>query len=417
MVRRVVRRPSCETHARAGGGGARYRFFFPCYCRHIAARASLTPHPFTTLPAEPFVKDSYTAQRFLAEERKGKVVLELDRQLEVKRAREAGERQREADFQDSMIHTLAASVQRDEAAQRVRVAQRRVVNEGLARQLEDVEYRKMVEMEAREQEAALMLDAAKRAAAAADATAARKKEMQRAQARETADANRAVSERDAVRKAREREADEDLRRYQLSKAAREEEEDRRRKEEKREKELQQAKMIAEQKRAMDNSAAEDEVKARTHEERRILADRARAAEEARRKEVMKKEVQDALDLQLQLKETRKVVEAERERELQAWQTRAAAEAIAKEAERLEAKRLAGRDAMAFLVSQKDERIALRDYEKTKKPMEEARQLALVAAAERIVLERFRDGVKARMESDHLPETFVKTVRNLKQRTQ
>jgi hypothetical protein len=367
-------------------------------------------------PAGLRVAETTTAQRILAEERKAHIVVGLGQQLEMKRARDEAAKEREAYFQEILMRDLEVAAAKDDARRAEHAAKKVAVNDTIARQLEERAFLKLLDLEAKEQEGALMLAMAKKASDAAEAAVVAKKEVQRVKARETAEANRMFAERDAVRKARDADADEAIRQFQLAKAAREEAAEHKRRADKIAADKLAAQMIAQQSRAADNRAAEDEAKGAAYEEKRTLADRALARAEAERKEADKKATAEGLAYQLALKVQRKVVADERNAEFEARMVETMAAAVLKEEEALGVKRAKALEAKQALVEQK----AARDKQKAldfKRPIEERRQQSLEDAAQRIVVERFREDVTRRMASSSLPGNFVHAAKTLKHRVE
>lgn len=350
-----------------------------------------------------------SAQKFLAEERKGHVVNELQRQLQWKSQRIEREKQLEEIEHARVLEQLLEKQNKQAEDDRRKAEERRRVQEDIRQQLAEREFRKLIEIESREQEAELLLAQARRSAEAVAALEEQKKLQAKQRARETAEANHRFAARDERRRQKELEEERAIMLYQIEKAQREAEADRALKEEAKEKERLTAELRAQQKRAMDGKAADDEAKAKRHVEAKILAERARAEEIAARKEASKQETLEQLSRQLELKDRRRADDKAFEEAQAALLRRDAAEAIARESERVRAKQNAAIEYKSALERQKDDRLRLKQLE-SKRPLEERRQQALVEQAEKAAIERFRGEVLGRMQEAALPETFTRTVK-------
>ena len=351
---------------------------------------------------------SDAATKFLAEERKARAVVEVRRQLELKAAKAERQRQEAAEQHLDMLERLrrqqAKSLERAAEQQESRERVTRDIREQLAAN----EYRKMIEVELKEQEAALLSQAAARQAEKEAAVIAARRVEAVAQGRDIAEANRRFAVRDAARKLREEEDLQAVLRFQLDKAAKAAEEDRKRLAEKKEKERLAGEMLAQQKKAMDNSAAEDEAKARRHVEANIMKERARSEAAALKSEHDRREMIESVAAQLELKERKKVADRLKEAEDVARMQREMAEHIERDSARVHAAHVRQKQAQLLLVEQKLQRDADKAAE-IRRPLEERRQMKLWEEAEKVAIDEFRGEVLERMKRDALPSVFTRKV--------
>lgn len=357
------------------------------------------------------IASSAAAVKFLAEERKALAVLEVRKQLEMKAARDEAQRVREAEAHLAMVEELQAGQRKAADRARTQAEQRAKVTRDIREQLAANEYRKIMEAEAKEQEAALLQRAAAAAAVKEEAKAAQKRLDALALARETHEANARFAVRDAQRRQREEEEMNAVLRFQLEKAAKQAAADKALAAEKKEKDRIAAEMLASQKKAMDNSAAEDEAKAKRHVEAAILRERERAAAYAAKVEASRLEMIESVARQLELKELKKVEDKRREAETVARVKDELAEHIQRESGHHREMRERTKAAQLLLVEQKNQRLAEKAME-VKRPLEERRQFKLWEAAEQQAVDGFRDQVAERMKKAGAPGVFLHKVENL-----
>ena len=357
------------------------------------------------------VKDTTTAQRFLAEERKARVMVEIEHQLVLKEKRKQREKYEEDVEFLRTVDYLTEEQRKEHIRQEEKAAEKLRVQHEIKEQLKDRERRRIIELEMKEQESALLARQAKQAAEAQEAANRAKVLVAKQLAKDTMDANRRFAERDARRIAKEREDDRLILEYQIQKAAAAAEIEKAKAEEKAYQEKVTAELRAAQKRAMDNKGAEDEAKARRHEEARILKERARAKLEAEQKEKSKHDMIEAVERQLILKAQRKEDEKRNDATLAELARRDIGEALQRDSAHQAQKKAERNQAYVDLRLQKLEADKVKAKE-AKRPLEERQQQALVEAAEKIVIENFRHEVLGRMQKDHLNETFTNNVTNI-----
>lgn len=354
------------------------------------------------------IAQSAAAVKFLAEERKAQAVLEVRRQLEMKAERAEAERRRADEEQAALIERLQLEQRKAEAKAHEQAAVRARVTRDIRAQLADNEYRKIMEIEFKEQEAGLLARAAAAAAEKEAAAALKRKADAVAQGKEIAEANRRFAVRDEVRRQREEEDAQKIIVFQLEKAAKAAHAERLLAAEKKEKDRIAAEQLASMKKAMDNSAAEDEAKAKRHVEAAVLRERERAAAYAAKVEASRLEMIASVARQLELKEQKAREEKVKEAETVARIQREMAEHIEREAGHHRDARERTKAAQRQLVDQKDQRLHEKAME-AKRPLEERRQMALWEAAEQQAIDGFRAEVVARMAKSNAPGNFVHKV--------
>ena len=357
------------------------------------------------------IASSAAAVKFLAEERKAAAVLEVRRQLELKAAKAEAERVREAEQQLALVEYLQSEQRKAAAKAQEQAEVRARVTRDIRAQLADNEYRKIMEIEAKEQEAALLARAAAAAAAKEEAKALQRKADAVAQGREIAEANRRFAVRDEARRAREEEDALAITRFQLDKAAKAAHAEKLAAAEKKEKDRIAAEQLASMKKAMDNSAAEDEAKAKRHVEAAVLRERERAAAYAAKVEASRLEMIASVARQLELKEIKAHEEKVKEAETVARIQREMAEHIQREAGHHRDVRERTKAAQRMLVEQKEQRLADKAMEQ-KRPLEERRQQLLWEAAEQQAIDGFRAEVAGRMVKANAPGNFLHKVKEL-----
>ena len=357
------------------------------------------------------IAQSAAAVKFLAEERKAQAVLEVRRQLEIKAERAEAERQRAADEQLALVERLQTEQRKAEARAAEQAAVRARVTRDIRAQLADNEYRKIMEVEFKEQEAALLARAAAAAAEKEAALQLQKKADAVAQGKEIAEANRRFAVRDEVRRQREEEDAQAIIVFQLEKAAKAAHAEKLLAAEKKEKDRIAAEQLASMKKAMDNSAAEDEAKARRHVEAAVLRERERAAAYAAKVEASRLEMIASVARQLELKEIKAHEEKVKEAETVARIQREMAEHIQREAGHHRDVRERTKAAQRMLVEQKEQRLADKAMEQ-KRPLEERRQQLLWEAAEQQAIDGFRAEVAGRMVKANAPGNFLHKVKEL-----
>lgn len=368
------------------------------------------------LAAERNIESSDAAAVLRDIESKASMVAELDVQLQRKAARAAAERQEEAAHVQQMLEAQHEQAQREAAEQARRAALNGQLAATLRAQREEREQKRLVELEAREQEAARLVAFAQKQQQEALAAQEAKRRAAREAGLATARANEMFAARDALRRARDEAEEREILRYQLEKDAREAEAERQREQARAEKERLWAQLRASQQRVADNRAAEDEARARRAQEAKILADRAASAAAKARKEASKQEVLAALRAQQELKARLRAEEEQQERAAAAATAAVQAADMQRELEEAAAVRRRAAAAAAELAAQKEARDqARRDAVQTQ--FEERRALALQAQANAVVVERLRQRAVARMEATKngarpLPDAFVKIARTV-----
>jgi len=366
------------------------------FVSHLAKKLSTT------------IDKSAAAQRFLAEERKAAAVVEVQRQLEIKAHRKEVERQREAEAHLHLVDYLQTEQEKARKREEELAAKRAKVTKDIRDQLADNEYRKILDAEAKEQEGLMLSRAAQRQAELDAIAAEKKREAAILAGREIAEANRRFKLRDEVRKAKEEADLQEVLRFQLEKAAKQAEEEKKKLAEKKEKERIAAEMLAKQKKSMDNSAAEDELRAKRHVEAAILKERERAAAYKERQARDRAEMITAVEAQLKMKAQKEIEEKERAAAEVLRIQHEMAEHIQRDAGRQKMMKERNIAAQKLLVEQKDERNAAKAYE-IKRPLEERRQFKLFEEAEKMAIDEFRSEVVKRMEKAQMPNHFTKRV--------
>jgi hypothetical protein len=363
---------------------------------------------------EVHIKDHPASIRFLAEERKARVVVEVENQLRLKAARVAKEKEWELEYERSIVNRLLQDQARDDERARQKAEEKRRVQSDIREQLASNAYRRIMDSESRDLEGAILRDMARRAAEVEEAAAAARAEAGRQLARETMDANRRFAARDERRRAKEADEERAILEYQLQKAAMQAEADRVKAADKAAAEKRTAELRAKQKKALDGRAADDEARARRHEEAKILAERAKAKVEAEAREKARQEVIVAVEKQLVSKARHAEEEKQKDVQLMERFRDDMAEAVRRESERRDKVVKQNLEAVRALREQKQEAEAKRADE-AQRPYFERQQTQMAAAAERIAVESFRAGVLDRMGRDKLAldSTFAKNITKIK----
>lgn len=330
----------------------------------------------------------------------------------MKKASEIAEAAREEQHYNDLVYRMQEEKRKALAREEERARQREKVQMSLQEQLAEREHRKMIELEVKEQEAAMIAAAAARALREAEEAQRKKREDARRAALEVAESNKRFALRDEARKREEMEAELRILEYQRAKVLREEARERKLKEEKELQDRIRGKYLAQQLKKQAVKDREDEYRAKAEQEKYILK---QMAEEAARKEKearMKAEMLEELDRQVHSKQLREL--EEKERDMDFLRTVQHADWL-----RIQKERELQREKQEKVVRASMElRNQLEEKQYTKKfaaytPMEEAQEARLRQKATELAVTRFRDEVKDRMVSSQLPSHFVSTLSRIK----
>ena len=396
------RLPSAKLHGALHGAKRRSAFFWA-----FRAFGAYPPPP----PPALHVTTSAPAIRMLAEERKGLVVVELEKQLEYKRIVRAEEEAVEREIYSKLLTNQREGHAKDAARAAALAEKRSQTTAMLHEQLAENNHRRIIAEEAKLLEGELMVKAALRDATRLAAVTEAKRAAARASAAETMVANEAFSARDATRRVEEARWERELLEQQATKDRLLRATEAAAKVEKEAAEERFNKMRAAQKKVTDNRGAEDQVRAVRANEVVELAARARARDEAERKEERLRDVAAGLTLQLQVKRVKEEEDRLRDR-AEAADARAHGKMLAAREEHVHvAARARAVKAKHDLEVQKRESDVARAQE-FRRPLEERAATKLAEEAQRRVVENFRADIVPRMEKEGVGRTFLHTAKNI-----
>ncbi len=351
------------------------------------------------------VTTSAPAIRMLAEERKGLVVVELDKQLERKKLIREEEKLVERELFSKLLEEQREAIAKDAVRAAALSVQRTATTAMLRAQLADNEHKRIVAEEAKILEGELMVKAALRETERLAVVAGVKKSAARANAAATMQANDIFAARDRTRREEEARWERDLIEQQAAKDRAAVAKEAAERVEKEAREASFAKMRAAQKKVSDNRGAEDEARAVRAQETVELAARARAREEALRKEERKREVAEALALQVLVKKSRAEEEKLRDRQ-EVTDARTFAKELAMREEVIHvARRQLAVKAKHDLEDQKRASDVVRAQE-IRRPLDERAATKLQEEAQRRVVENFRAEIVPKMRAEGVPASFV-----------
>ena len=290
----------------------------------------------------------------------------------------------------------------------VKLAKRVEIRKDIEAQLEKRRIQKQVELEARDQEGAMMQARIKADLEETKKKAILKRKKQARMIAEVAEANRiALLHKQAVKEAEQKEEARLLEMARI-KVEIEEEEARQKEEEKAARDAKFWKLAKQQKKRADDRGEEDEKRARRYREEKVLADRRALAAAKKRREEAKVEMMRSLDAQIRLKGKVREEEARQDAIMVAAAAFEAEEAAAREDEVVRSKAEEKERYGVYMRKTMRER-ELAKMDARLEPFRERQAIAIEEKARENLLLRKKKQTIARMKRRGIPDKYLRDV--------
>lgn len=312
-----------------------------------------------------------------------------DKQLEDKKKQEEGEKDYEKRMDTLMELDRLRLLQSRDEVERAKLYKRHEDRKVVVEQIEARQRRKLLELEAREQENQTMLAVTRKYQEEDEAAMQRRADEVRRSRAEVMEANEAAIRQRLVAKEREREEIEGILAYQAQKDLEMQKRELAEAEKQRIMKERQQKLLEGQQKAMDKRQELDELRARRAAEEKERRERTRERNEAEKLRADVMQLQEDRKRQAELKKTQLAREAELEEAEYEAAVRYNAEASERERAERAAKHAASMRHRDAILTQVQEAELAKRQERTSR-FEEGRRLKQAAAIEQMKLEAIRD---------------------------